>query len=231
LSNLEPAGSGNGRINDGFNRNWNLGAGVAANRTALPANAGTWPNAIRLSLELPTTIAAGDSFSVDLYHQAGANATGGISAGILLDPDANPYDGNEIEVQSLMLPRTGTGAVSFNTLSATADAAMVLPGAYWVCARVSDGGRTRYLYASQPLIVTPSLQPPSIDGSTLAFSAGAMHFNVLALPGQQVVVMVSSDLANWAQLQTHTFMESVWQVTDATAGNYGKRFYRVALAP
>ncbi len=51
LSNVEPAGTGNGRISDGFNKNWDLGGGLGANRTALPADTGLWPNAILFDLE------------------------------------------------------------------------------------------------------------------------------------------------------------------------------------
>ena len=162
LSNLEPGGTGTGRIIDGFNKNWDLGGGVAANRTALPANAGLWPNAIRFALEEPTTIPAGESFGATLYHQAGASAAGNIELGIFLDADFNPYNGNEIEVNQQMLSRTGTSAVSFNTLNATVNAAAVPPGNYAVCTRLNDGVRTRYLYAPQLLVVTPGLRllPP-----------------------------------------------------------------------
>ena len=82
LSNLEPGGTGTGRIIDGFNKNWDLGGGLGANRTALPANAGSWPNPILFALEEPNTVPAGQSFGATLYHQAGASAVGNIDLSI-----------------------------------------------------------------------------------------------------------------------------------------------------
>ena len=231
LSNLEPGGTGTGRIIDGFNKNWDLGGGVAANRTALPANAGLWPNPILFALATTNTIPAGEAFDAALYYQAGASAAGNIDLRIFLDADFNPYNGNEIEVDQETLSKTGPTIVSLDMLNATVSAAEVAPGTYAVCARVNDGVRTRYLYAPQLLVVTPSLQPPSIDGASLALDGGVMHFNVYGFPGQEVNVMESSDLVNWFTLQTHTFTGTVWEFVDADAGNFTKRFYRAVLAP
>ncbi|MEP7015115.1 MAG: hypothetical protein ABI925_06725 [Verrucomicrobiota bacterium] len=228
LSSVEPAGTGAGRISDGFNKNWDLGGGVAANRTALPANAGLWPNAIRFALTT-NMIPAGASLEATLYHQAGPNAAGGVGLEIFLDQDFNPYNGNEIEVSEGMLSRTGTSAVSFNTLGAVVDAAVVSPGNYAVCVRLDDGARIRYLYAPETLVVTPSLQPPSVDAASLTLSGGVMHFDVHAFPGQAVTVEASTDLVNWVVLEMHTFTGTVWEFVDADAGTFAKRFYRAAL--
>lgn len=231
LSNLEPAGAGNGRISDGFNKNWDLGGGVAANRTALPANAGLWPNAIRFALGSTVSIHAGESFDTTLHHQAGASAAGNIELRIFLDADQNPWNGNEIEVAQQTLPKTGPGAVSASTPGAPVDAAAVPPGSYAVFARLTDGAHARHLYSPQPLVVTPSLQPPSVNAASLALSAGALRFDVHGFPGQQVTVMASSDLTGWISLQTHTFSGTVWEFTDADAGDFPRRFYQAVLAP
>src|SRR5207249_3843022 len=50
LSSAEPGGAGKGRISDGFNKVWDLGAGIAANRDSLPSNNGLWPNLLRLNV-------------------------------------------------------------------------------------------------------------------------------------------------------------------------------------
>ena len=128
-----------------------------------------------------------------------------------------------------MLSRTGTSVVSYNLLNAAVDAAAVPPGSYAVCARLNDGVRTRYLYAPQVLVVTPSLQPPAIDAASLALSSGVMRFNVYGFPGQEVTIMASTDLISWLPLQTHTFTGTVWEFVDANAGNFARRFYRAAL--
>ena len=231
LSNLEPAGAGNGRISDGFNRNWDLGGGVAANRTALPADAGLWPNPIRFDLINMSTIPAGESFDVALYHQEGTSGPSEIELRIFLDADFNPYNGNEIEVDEEALSRTGTSVVSLNTVNTTADAASVAPGSYAVCARLNDGTRTRYLYAPEILVVTPSLLPPSINGASLTFSDGVMSFNVSGFPGQEVSVEASNDLVTWIPLQNHIFTGTIWKFVDADAGNFSRRFYRATLIP
>lgn len=231
LSNLEPAGAGNGKISDGFNKNWDLGGGVAANRTALPANAGLWPNAILFALANTSSVPAGESFDTTLYFQAGASAAGNIEIEIFLDVDFNPYNGNEMEVNQQTLSRTGTSAVSFNALNATVNAAAISPGNYSVCARLNDGARTRYLYAPQLLTVTPSLQPPSVDGTSLVLNGGVMRFNVHGFPGQRVTVMASSNLIDWVPLETHTFKGTIWEFMDADAGDFARRFYRAMLAP
>ena len=231
LSNLEPGGAGTGRVSDGFNKNWDLGGGVAANRTALPTDAGLWPNPILFALAKTNTIPAGEAFDAALYYQAGASAAGNIDLRVFLDADFNPYNGNEIEVDQETLSKTGPTIVSLDMLNATVSAADVAPGTYAVCAQVNDVVRTRYLYAPQLLVVTPSLQPPLIDGASLALDGGVMHFNVYGFPGQEVNVMESSDLVNWFTLQTHTFTGTVWEFVDADAGNFTKRFYRAVLAP
>lgn len=227
LSSVEPGGPGLGRINDGFNKNWNLGGGTAANRTALPANNGSWPNVIRFNLNTET-VTQGQSFNAALYHQAGATPTGNIDLRILLDVDFNPYSGNEIEVNQQMVPRTGTASVLLDSLNIPVNAAVVPPETYAVFAKIVDGSRTRYLYAPQLLVVTPA--PPSLDTASMAFKGGALHFDVYALPGQQVTVQASIDLVNWAPLETHTFTGTLWEFVDNDAASFTKRFYRAALA-
>ncbi len=230
LSNIEPGGTGTGRVSDGFNRNWDLGGGTGANRTQLPADSGLWPNPILFDLAT-NTIPAGGLFSTALYYQAGADASGNIGLEIFLDSDFNPYDGNEVAVNDQTLPKTGTFVVSLVSPAGTVDAATLAPGSYAVCARLNDGALTRYLYAPQLLVVTPSLQPPSIDGTSLTRIGGVVHFEVHAFPGQVVTVEASTDLATWAPLQTHTFTGTVWSFTDADAGAFSSRFYRARLIP
>lgn len=225
LSDLEPAGAGNGHVSDGFNRKWDLGAGPAANRTALATNAGLWPNPIRL-LAVEHATEARDA---TLYYQSGASGSGTVSLDLFLDPDANPYNGNEIAVDHRLLAQTGTNAVTVRSLSVNTAAAS--PGSYNVCARLTDSGRSRYLYATDPIVIMPVNSFPWIDGDSLSRSGGVMRFDVHAAPGQTVTVEVSNDLITWTSLETHTFTGSVWTFADATAGALSRRFYRVVLAP
>ena len=231
LSEAEPAGVGNGRIRDGFNAFWDLGGGIAPNRTPLPADSGVWPNPIRLLFAEGEPIPAGMSLNAVLYQQSGADPLGTVELELFLDLDSNPYDGNEIEIDQRMLPTTGTAAVSQQLIEATLDAATVLPGDYRVGARLSDGAHTRYLYAPGLLTVTPSLQPPSVDASTLAFTGGVLRFDVHGLPGQNVTVEASTDFADWVPIQSHIFTGAVWTFTDVEAGKFPRRFYRAVLMP
>ena len=231
LSDFEPAGVGNGRIRDGFNMAWDLGGGVGSNRTALPANSGQWPNPIRFALAGNNPVHAGESFPVKLYHQSGATALGTVNLRIFLDLDFNPYNGNEIDLDQRALANSGPSAVTRSLLDLNVNAASVAPGAYALCAQISDGLRTRYLYAPELLEVTPSTQPPAVDASSITLASGALRFNVIAFPGQNVTVFATTDFADWVPVQSHVFTGTIWEFVDADAGKFARRFYRAVLNP
>jgi len=231
LSSVEPAGAGNGRINDGFNKLWDFGGGVAENRTALPANSGLWPNVIRFTLADADPVSAGGTFAATLYHQSGASAAGNVDVRIFLDADFNPCNGIGIEVDHRLLANTGTSTVGFSSLNVSVNPIAVAPGNYAVCARISDGARTRHLYAAEMLEVTASSQQPAVDAATLALANGIVRFNVLAYPGQNVAIRATTDFVNWVPVQMHLFTGTTWEFIDARAGTFPKRFYKAFLAP
>jgi hypothetical protein len=232
LSSLEPNGAGNGRISDGFNKYWDLGGGLAANRTPLPTNSGLWPNAIRLARTASGSIPAGSPFSLTFAHQSGASAAGSSGVRIFLDNDTNPYNGNETVIDERLLPDTGTSAVQISTLTATANAASVPPGSYAIGARITDGVRARYLYAFDSVVIAPSQQAPAIDAATLSRATdGSVHFNVLGFSGQKVAILATTDFAEWTPIATHTFSGPSWFFLDASAGDFTQRFYKAVLVP
>ncbi len=145
LSSLEPDGAGNGRISDGMNKVWDCGAGVAPNRSSLPADNGAWPNLLRVDLAGATPVSIGQAVPFSFYHQFGSNTSASASLRVFLDLDANPYSGNETLVLQSTLPGTDTNAVSFTSSTFSPNPATTLPGTYAVFAQVSDGSHPRYL--------------------------------------------------------------------------------------
>ncbi len=228
LSSADPGGVGNGRIGDGFNRSWDLGGGVASNRTALPVNSGLWPNGIRGVRVGAGSVPASGAFDLTLYRQSGANALGNVEVRIFLDADFNPYDGNETGIDARMLPDTGTSVVASSTLTVRVDAGAVTPGSYAVGVRIGNGTRARYLYLPDRLLITPA---PAVDARSLTWIGGGLRFNVLASAGQTVMLLATTDFAAWVPLETHTFAGTVWIFTDAAAGTFPKRFYKAVLVP
>jgi hypothetical protein len=226
LSSLEPAGSGNGRVSDGFNRQWDLGAGAGTNRSALPTNNGAWPNLIRLNLA-STNVAAGDPVSLSFYYQFGAGTGTTATAHFFLGASPNPYRTNGVELAALTLAGTGTTNVGFRSASFVTDPTTVLPGTYFVWAQLADGAHTRYLGAPQRLVVTPSRQVPVLAAGQA--QAGGFTFTVTGYPSQSVVVEASSDLRGWLPLQTNALTSSPVTVTDPGAAVLPLRFYRARL--
>ena len=151
LSTNEPAGAGNGRIRDGINQMWDVGAGTLSNRRALAANNAAWPNLIKLDFEAARTVVQGDAVSLRYFFQFGQLVSETALVQVRIDNDANPYNGDLGEAFQVTEPGTGTGSVgqrqfTFNTTNTP-------PGQYHVYAKISAGGRARYLPASGKLVV------------------------------------------------------------------------------
>ena len=231
LSGLEPAGAGNGRIIDGFNKVWDLGAGVAANpatnRTKLPANNGAWPNLIGLTLTSPNPAPIGDPIPLAFYYQSGANTSAVANVRFYLDSDSNPHSGNEITIFDGTVPNTGISNVYYATLNLSPNPATTLPGTYSVFGSINSGTHTRYLYAPQRLVLGPSRQPPVLVAAGV--QGNQFGFNVSGFPGQTVIFQVSTNLVQWASIQTNTLAGTSLAFADPDGASYPQRYYRVLL--
>ncbi len=225
LSSFNPVGTG--PVSSGVNKMWDFGAGLAANRTALTMNNGLWPNLIRLNLTGPTNLAPGDPIPLLFYHQYGSNTATSANLRFFLDPDSNPYNKNEMEILQTTVAGTGVTNVFPNNLTLNPGPALMPAGTFFVSARISDGVRTRYLYAPQKLTISTSQAAPYLTFATPL--GGAFRGTVHGVAGQTFVLQGSTNLINWTPLWTNTFTGTAANFADFFATNSNRGFYRAQL--
>jgi hypothetical protein len=223
LSADEPAGVGSDRPAYGYSQRWNFGAGTSPNRTALPVNHGNWPNLIRFNLAGTNLMAQGQSNAIALTYQWAKPAISNATVSIYLDDDFNPWNGNEQLVRHMFASGTTSSNVGAGTAGVDVATTNTTPGVHSVYAKISGGGRTRYLYAPELLTVFSSFQPPTlaIDRS----AAGQVRVQVNGIPGQRVVLESTTDVQSWQLLTTNWLVTNRWSYPVQTAGNES-RFYR-----
>ncbi|HXU75752.1 MAG TPA: hypothetical protein VN794_04245 [Methylomirabilota bacterium] len=226
LSNLEPLGANKGRIRDGFNQVWELGAGTNGSRNPLPANNGLWPNLLRLNRSTTNSLSPGDPLPLSFYYQFGSSPSASAVLEFALDPDANPYNTNETAVYSGILNGTGTNSVAFGSLSPSIPTGLGA-GSYWVLSRITAGGRSRLLYAPQKVVVGSSRQAPVLLGARV--ETNRFKFLLVGVPGQLVAIQASSNLVQWISLQTNVLPGSTLEISDPLA--ISNRYYRARLLP
>lgn len=224
LSAEQPLGPGFPAINDGYNRAWDLGAGISNNRTALPSNNGRWPNLIKCNVAGTNVVQAGDRLTVSFYYQY-AGGLSNIACQFYLDLDSNPYNSNEVLVLERAVPNTGVGSVFLAT--AGLNTSTVPPGSYTVLTKTSAGSATRFLYAPEPITILPSRVALSLDISLLGLTEIGVGINGGA--GQRIVLQVSSDLQNWVPVITNTLTSTRWVYTNSAPA--AQQFYRAVLVP
>lgn len=226
LATNQPAGPGTSRVKSGYNQKWDLGAGLGANRTALPANSGDWPNLIKFNLAGTNLMAQGQSNSVTLYYQWAKPAASTATVSIYLDDDFNPWNGNEQLVQQMNVAGTTSSNVGFAGVDIHVAAANSTPGIHAVFAQITHDEHTRYLYAPELLTVFSSFQPPTLE--LVRASASQMRLDVNGLPGQRVVLQTTADLMTWKSIATNWLTTTRWSIVPDPQ-NEGRQFFRAAL--
>jgi hypothetical protein len=126
--------------------------GGAALRTTVTPTSPAWPNLFQLEItdgDLDNTV--GDSLSASLYHQ---DADSGATISFYLDPDRNPYDANEVQIDTVTVADIAATPALLNVSLPTAGAAQ---GNYYLAARISDAdGHARYAYAVDMITLAAS---------------------------------------------------------------------------
>ena len=224
LSSEAPLGLGFSEIRDGYNQNWDFGAGLSANRTALPSHVSPWPNLIRLDLTGTNVVTVGQNLALQLYYQYGGAASN-VTLQLVLDPDSNPYNGNETLVLQGAL--TNTGPNSVEAVSFDLDTSSVAPGVYAIGGRVTDGVRSRYLYGSQLVQIVSAMSSTVLN--IALYNGLVVAIEIDGPPGQGIVLQSSADLHNWSPLATNVLTSGRWVYTNSAPATANLEFYRAVL--
>jgi pimeloyl-ACP methyl ester carboxylesterase len=227
FSSAEPAGSGLGKIVDGVNQVWDFGAGQSLNRAILPVNNGSWPNLLRVASTATNPVPLGQSLPLSYYHQSGAGPGANFNLRLYLSGSPNPYSSAKVQIYQSTIAGTGTNSVSLRSLAPTPDPVAFVPGTYWLWGQISDGTRTRYQSAPQPVVLVPNSQPPLLLSP--AATNSVFNFTLAGIPGQTVVVQASADLETWEPILTNRLTQPTLNVRDSSSP-LGTRYYRALLA-
>lgn len=222
-----PVGPGYPAIRDGYNQWWDLGVGTSNNRTALSTNNGNWPNLIKFNRTTTNQVVQGETMPVVFYYQWARSNTELATLSIYLDDDLNPLNTNQTLIEQIPLPGTAASFVGIGATNLTLVASNATPGLYAVLARITGGGRARYLYAPEWVRVISSRQPPALDIAKV--DSTQYRIGVNGLPGQTVILQFSTNLQTWSVLATNTLAMNRWEYVDVPSGEPGTRYYRGVL--
>ena len=228
LSNDQPVGAGYPAIRDGYNQWWDFGAGTSANRTTLPSNSGGWPNLIKFNRMATNSVVQNQATPVKFYYQWAQPTNSTATVSFYLDDDFNPLNGNQKLVGQVSVPGTTAASVYYQQVSLTLNATNASPGYHGFFARITVGGKSRYLYAPE-LVQVISIQRPILDITKL--NASQFRIGVNGLVGQIIILQNSTNLQTWLPLATNTLATNRWVYTNNLPSSPGQQFYRAILGP
>jgi hypothetical protein len=228
LSIDQPLGTGQPMIRDGYNQWWDLGAGVFSNRTTLPVNNGSHPNLILFNRTQTNQVVQGQSTPLQFYYQWAQSNTNMATVSIYLDDDFNLLNTNQTLLKELQVPTNGPSYVSVLTTNITLAASNAAPGFHALFAKISGGGRFRYLYAPELVEVIASAQPPILDIALVEL--GQFRIGVNSAANQTIVLQYSTNLQDWLPLITNTLEANRWEYANIPPVDATERYYRAILS-
>ena len=221
----QPGGPGTDRPFFGYNARWDFGAGGIPNRTALPRNHGLWPNPLQFHWNGPSLVAQGQTHTVSLTYQWARDPASNAMVNFYLDDDLNPFNGNERLLQQRTVSGTTSNNISAGSASIGFAANATTPGVHALYASINSGGRTRYLYAPEPITLVSSLQPPAL---AITRDRATARVEVRGVPGQRLVLETAGDLRDWRAVTTNWLTTTTWTFSEAIVGP-GQKYYRAVL--
>jgi len=223
LSTNQPAGAG--RIRDGYNQRWDLGAGTVNNRVILATNRGDWANFITIE-QATNLVAFGQTDVVRFAYQWARPASSNAVVAFYLDDDSNPFNGNERLLGQSIVGGTGADAINPLSVGLPVDSSNTAPGEHLAFAKITANGQSRYLYAPETLTVMSSFAPPALRIG--AVTANQATLLVDAIVGQRIVIETSPDLRGWSPVATNWIAQTPWSYSEPGT-IAAQKFYRAVV--
>lgn len=228
----QPASVGTSRVVEGLHF-W-LTSDQAPNRYLITPKSGDWPNLISLELTGTNRVVIGsratqtvvgvlDTNPISLKHTYQANTEQFALVTVFADPDANPFNRNEILLNEETLPGTGTASVETRLWQASAKP--LSPTVFHIGAVIESGSLSRVIYSPELLAVLPSLRLTSRRVAT----ENTVSILVSGRVGRSVVLETTTDLSSWVPVGTNaldsaTSFQGHFGLT--IPGGTGTGFYR-----
>jgi len=213
LSTNQPNASESSPIREGFNRYYDVGGGAGPNnRTAGGSNSGEWPNPIRFELLTTNLVEYGDTATMDIYFQWAQPSTSTQTVQVLADTDLNPLNGNEVLLEDGFATGTAMAEVGHGTIEVGFDGRTLAAGNYNLFVRMIAGGRSRILYAPQPIQVSAGVQPLTLN--IMAATNSAVLLGINGAAGQTAVLERSADGSPWLPVATNTLTSTRWEIME-----------------
>ncbi len=137
----------------------------AANRTHVTRSGSQWANLeATLQLSGPDSVEQGDDIPLSYRYQAAIASD--ISFGF--DTDRNPYNASAPQYAgTIAMPATSDGTAFDNGIAEThdVDTSQISPGEYYIVARITADGRSRYVYSDQQITIEQAQLLGDADGS------------------------------------------------------------------
>lgn len=223
-----PAGSATAQVRDGLNQLWDFGAGQAFNRTALTANSGTWPNVVKLNLTGTNLVAYGQSVSFKVFYHWATNIVRSGTIGFYSDDDLNTLNSNSRLIREFPFNSQGPNSMGISTASVTIDSTNSPAGFHAIYAKITGGGRSRYLYAPEILNVVSSFARPTLD---VVRSGNQVTVGVNGVAGQIVILDSAPSIGSWSPMVTNRLSTNRWTVPYMLPAGSGSQFFRARLGP
>ena len=211
LSAAQPLGPGFSAIMDGYN--------LVTNRVALTSNSGAWPNLISFDRVNTNDVVPGQTLPARLLYQWIQPTTSVATVTFYLDDDFNPLNGNERSLGQSVVPGSSATIVGNLTIPVGTDTAQ---GVYALFAKITGGGRSRYVYAPHAVRV---VSPSSLRLDISSLPSGSLQIAVNAAVEQTVAIDASFDLMTWHGLATNIVGGAGWNYRLVQLPP-GSQFYR-----
>jgi len=172
-----PVGGGD-QIRAGLNNDAAFGGGGA--RSSLAWSAAVWPNLAQLDVLANSVVLGAGAHPVTIgtilqLHTVYLDYDSGSTVTLRVDADRNPYNGNGVaDISSQAFAVTG-GTYAQNTVDWDTSA-MANGSTVYVYAQVTDGARTRYLYAAPVLQFLSDV--PTVTTFTVPASSNSLNIPI-----------------------------------------------------
>lgn len=208
LGENRPSGPGGSRVKDGFNQLWDLGGGTAINRTRLDSNSGEWPNIMRMNMTSTNLVAFGQNIVLKLYYQWARSVGSSAQVEFYVDDDFNPFNDNGHLLLSATAASAGVSNIRIATANVPVTNLVAEVGWHSIFAKISGGGRTRYIYTPELVQIVPTFEQPRLAMGATA--SGGIFVEVIGQTGQIVTVDRSTNLVDWEPLSTNQLTAKQW---------------------